>query len=146
MTGVGVDEAMWARRLTASTWHPWESLGGQVVNDPATTFAAGSGYLFVVGGDGAVWYQGVSGGTWSGWYGLGGLVESAPAAVAHDDGRIDVFVVGQDRAMWSQHWAGSHWSGWQDRGGGFVSNPVASTAEVFGIGLDDLLYAATTPG
>ncbi len=145
VTGVGVDEAMWARRLTASTWHPWESLGGQVVNDPATTFAAGTGYLFVVGGDGAVWYQGVSGGTWSGWYGLGGLVESAPAAVAHDDGRIDVFVVGQDLAMWSQHWAGSHWSGWQDRGGGFISNPVVSTAEVFGIGLDELLYAAGTP-
>ena len=145
VTGVGLDDGVWAQHMSGGTWQGWSSLGGQVASAPVTTYAAGTGYLFVVGGDGAVWYQGVTGGTWSGWYGLGGVALSAPGAVAHQDGGIDVFVVGQDLAMWSQHWSGSQWSGWQDQGGGFTSNPAVSTTDVFGLGLDDLLYAGPIP-
>ena len=56
-----------------------------------------------------------------------------------------MFVVGQDLGMWSQRWNGSHWSGWNDRGGGFTSNPAVSTTDVFGIGLDDVLYTGKIP-
>ena len=145
VTGVGIDEAIWARRMTGSTWRAWESLGGRVITAPVTTNADGTGYLFAIGRDGAVWYQGVTGGTWSGWYGLGGIAESAPAAIAHDNGDIDVFVVGIDLAMYWHHWNGSRWSGWHDRGGGFTSNPVVTTTEVFGLGFDDFLYAGKIP-
>ena len=146
VTGIGLDDAIWSLRMTGSTWHSWESLGGRVISAPVTTTGGDTGYVFAIGGDGAVWYQGVTGGTWSGWYGLGGIAESAAAAIAHDDGRIDVFVVGQDLGMWSQRWNGRHWSGWNDRGGGFTSNPAVSTTDVFGIGLDDVLYTGTIPG
>ena len=30
VTGIGLDDAIWSLRMTGSTWHSWESLGGRV--------------------------------------------------------------------------------------------------------------------
>ena len=53
---------------------------------------------------------------------------------------------GRTSACGRRRWNGSHWSGWNDRGGGFTSNPAVSTTDVFGIGLDDVLYTGAIPG
>ena len=70
------------------------------------------------------------------------LVVRRLAAAADGQGGVNVFVVGQDLAMYSRRLSGGGWSGWQDLGGAFISAPGASASQVFGIGLDENLWAA----
>ena len=139
----GGDGALWTRQLAGSTWLPWQYLGGVIVSYPSTAFLSNAGYVFVIGADNALWYQRVQAGSWSGWQGLGGIALSAPAAAQDPNGGIDVFMVGADLAMYSRRLTASGWSPWQGLGGGFRSAPGASATQVFGIGLDGWLYAAS---
>jgi hypothetical protein len=139
----GGDGALWTRQLAGSTWLPWQYLGGVIISYPSTAFLANAGYVFVIGADNAVWYQRVQAGSWSGWQGLGGIALSAPAAAEDPNGGVDVFVVGADLAMYSRRLTAAGWSPWQGLGGGFRSAPGAGGNQVFGIGLDGWLYAAT---
>ena len=113
-----------------------------MISYAASAFLDDAGYVFVVGGDNSVWYLQVSGGMWSDWKPLGGIAITPPAATADFNGGIDVFVVGQNLAMYSRRLTPSGWSGWQELGGAFISAPAASYSQVFGIGLDEDLWAA----
>ena len=141
VAGAGADQALWTRKLTGSTWSGWQSLGGAVTSPPASTYDPTTGPdtsspSAATGQSGTREWPAAR---WSGWYGLGGLAASTPAVIARTGG-LDVYVVGVDLAMWQQRWSGASWSGWQDQGGGFTSDPVATTTNVLGLGLDGWLY------
>jgi hypothetical protein len=143
ISGVGGDGALWSIQLSPNlTWGSWQSHGGLISSYPVSAYQGGTGYVFGIGVDDAVWYVSVSGGQWSGFQSLGGIALTPAGASADAGGGVDVFVVGQDLAMYSRRLAGGSWSGWQDLGGAFISPPDASQSQVFGIGLDENLWAA----
>jgi len=112
----GGDLALWHISETApsaTTWNPWNSLGGILTSDVAVAANAalfegvirvpGELEVFVRGSDDALWHnsqQAVGGPAWSGWTSLGGILASNPVVAQNSDGRLEVFVRGKDSALW----------------------------------------------
>jgi hypothetical protein len=117
--GRGNDGALWHRWFDGS-WHPWESLGGQLVGGPsAVSWSANRIDVFVHGGDSHLWHKWWDGTAWRGFEDLGmpasGLA-SDPDVASWSEGRLDVFAAGSDHALWHKWWDGTAWRGWESRG------------------------------
>lgn len=75
-----------------------------------------------------------------------GRTTSSPAAVAHDDGSIDLLVRGYDQALWHRHYNGTSWEPWNNKAGGLLLTGPAiasqndGTFDAFALGLDSLVY------
>jgi len=141
--GVGLDHALYFRRLVGSTWSPWQSLGGYLTSDLATAVDNTGLYVFGRGGDGSLWYRRFSGGVPSGWQSLGGFADSFPTAISTPQG-ITVFILGGDEAAWSRRVTGTP-TGWTSLGGYFLS-ALAETSDssglyVFGVGGDHAMWS-----
>jgi hypothetical protein len=75
-----------------------------------------------------------------------GKTTSAPAAVAYDDGKIDLLVRGYDQSLWHRHFDGSAWGEWDNAAGGLlISAPAIASSgngpfDAFAIRADNLAY------
>ena len=91
----------------------WESLGGDLVGDPAAcSWGADRIDLFARGRDGSLqhcWYQPAG---WTGWESLGGDLASDPTACSWGPGRIDVFARAGGGDLLHGWWEDGAWS-WQ---------------------------------
>ncbi|MGD9100245.1 MAG: hypothetical protein PVF45_07165, partial [Anaerolineae bacterium] len=54
-----------------------------------------------------------------------GKLTSDPAAMAHDDGRMDLLVRGYDDALWHRHYDGATWEEWNSNAGGYLRSGPA---------------------
>ncbi|MGW2050294.1 matrixin family metalloprotease [Streptomyces sp. NPDC001858] len=122
------DDIDGVRNLYApSAWSGWESLGGVITSNIATSVNAdGRMEFFARGTDGAVWHQWQTAPSngWSGWESLGGVITSDIATCVNSDGRMEFFARGTDNAVWHQ-WQtapSNGWSGWESLGGVITSN------------------------
>lgn len=122
----GGDNALWHKHYDG-TWHPWETLGGQLVGEPAaTSWAAGRFDIFARGADTTLqhrWFDG----TWHDWESLGGAFTSEAAAVSTAPNTLDVCLRGTDNATWHKWYDGTSWHDWESLGGGCLSGPALST-------------------
>jgi hypothetical protein len=104
--------------LTASVtpasadFKPWETLGGQLVGEPASvSWAPGRIDVFVRGTDDHLWHRYYQGG-WSAWENLGGVLTSAPAVSSWGPGRLDVVARGTAGDLQHRYYQGG-WSAWE---------------------------------
>jgi len=77
--------------------------------------------------------------------GTAGKSTSAPAAIAHNDGSLDLVVRGYDQALWHTHYNGTTWGKWNNNGGLLLSSPAATSRasgelDVFAVGVDNRIY------
>ena len=131
----------------------WESLGGQVLEEPAcVSWGANRIDCFARGTDNALWHIFWIGGAWTAWEWLLGTILEQPSCVSWGVNRIDCFARGTDRAMWHRWWDGTDWRGWVSRGGatgtpvGGLLNPpscisrAADRIDCFGRGADSAMW------
>ena len=133
-----------------ATWSEWNSLGGQILGNPAIALNLdGRLEVFVRGTDQVLWHnwQTAPNGAWSGWRSLGGQLSGSPAVGNNSDGRLDVFVRGTDNALWhiTQKSVNGGWSVWSSLSGALSGDPVVGTnadgrLEVFVRGNDSALW------
>lgn len=124
----GVDNHLWHKYWTGSSWSGWEWLPSSenAVGGPdAVSWGANRIDVVARKSDGSIdhWY-------WNGsaWVkdNIGGSTESDPAISSWGENRLDVFIRGKDNALWHKSWnAGSGWSSWEDLGGNLVGAPSA---------------------
>ncbi len=98
---------------TNDGWSEWESLGGGIIGKPsAVSWYAGHLDVFVRGYENHIWHKFYTPSAgWSAYQLVGNWIAvSEPAAVAPQNGAIDVFTVGTDSAM-NHNWFGT--GGWQ---------------------------------
>jgi outer membrane protein assembly factor BamB len=136
----------------ASGWHPWESLGGNLLYGTDID-SAGSGQLdtFAVGSDSQLYQRHFDGVNWGIWMPLGGRLTSDPGAVFAGSGRTDVFARGTDNALWHRAFSGGAWQPWESLGGNLLYGPdaasqAAGTLDVFAVGTDSQLYRLSFNG
>jgi outer membrane protein assembly factor BamB len=127
-------------------WHPWESLGGNVIYGPDMD-STGTSLLdtFAIGTDSGLYQRHFDGTTWGGWAPLGGRLTSRPGAVFSGAGRIDVFARGTDNAAWHRAFVNNAWQPWESLGGSLLYGPDAAsqsagTIDLFAVGTDRQLY------
>ena len=148
----GVDDQVWLRSWTGSTWRDWTSLGGFASSDPDASTWGGDRFDVVVrGSDSAVWLRAREGGGWSDWVNLGGTATGGPAVASARPGRLDVFARGVDGALWARSYTDGFWSDWYSLGGSLASDPDAvgvnaGRVDVFVRGLDNALWTRRLDG
>ncbi|MDY7079651.1 MAG: CARDB domain-containing protein [Chloroflexota bacterium] len=76
--------------------------------------------------------------------GMLGRLTSDPAAVAHEDGQMDLLVRGYDNALWHHHYTGTNWLEWNNDAGGYLlSGPALASG---GDGQFDVFAAGVYSG
>jgi hypothetical protein len=124
----GMDNALWHRKWN-NGWSNWESLGGQITNDPqVVSWGKDRMDIFARGTDGSLihyWYG--DDGRYGGKESLGGVMpaSSGVSAVSWGERRLDVFVRGMDNQLWRKSYNGNNWEKWASHGGVLTSNPAA---------------------
>ena len=105
----GTDKALWHTSTDvdaagrATTWAPWESMGGGLTAAPAVaSSAAGNMIVSVRATDGSVFSRVKTAGGWSGWVAAGGGAISAPSVEVVDASTYRLRVVGTDGVMWTR--------------------------------------------
>jgi hypothetical protein len=154
----GTDNAIWCDFNDGYGWLGWESLGGDVLGNPAAvsptptaTSPTGTIDLFGVGTDQNLYEDTWNGSSWSGWVKElsapppGVASGASPTVSSWGPGRLDVFIRGGDNAAWHNAWNGSSWSGWESQGGILVSDLAAvswgsNRIDLIGVGTDQNLY------
>ncbi len=119
--------------LTGTDALPGTDLGGSAAGDPALVRADdGRSAVFVRGADGRLKEQTTTNsGAWSGrWTDLGGPagrgILGQPAALAGQDGSIDLFVRGADSQAYRRTFAHGAWGPWIPLGGELADAPTVA--------------------
>ena len=125
----GLDNGIWYKNGSGSSWSGWQSLGGTITSNISATTSGSNITMFVRGGpDNGIWYQFWGGSSWSGWRTLGGTITSDPTSVS-SAGQTYVFVRGgPDNGVWYRNGTGTSYSGWQSLGGTVTSNIAATSS------------------
>ena len=62
------DGALWNRYWDGTSWHGWESLGGELAGDPAaSSWSADRIDVWAAGRDGMTWHRWWDGARWVDW-------------------------------------------------------------------------------
>ena len=62
------DGELWNRYWDGTSWHPWESLGGELTGSPAaSSWSADRIDVFAPGRDGTLWHRWWDGTRWVDW-------------------------------------------------------------------------------
>lgn len=121
----GMDQALWVRQWSGSSWKPWKSLGGIITSDPECFTHGHQIHCFCRGSDHALWQIWTESptATWSGWIGHGGQFSEQRPNCVSVGGMVRCFVRGTDNALWLREWSGNAWAPWKSLGGVLTSNP-----------------------
>jgi hypothetical protein len=139
------------------TWSGWQSIGGDLTDDPAALEYDTSNYgqqMQVFGEDAGTVYSNVytpGSGKWSGWMNLGGSLAGDPVAIQYGT-QMQVWGVQADGSVVSDVYTpGKTWSGWQNIGGDITGNVsvvnYGTQLEVYGRQADGSVHSDVwTPG
>lgn len=115
----------WTQGTNATSWQPWQSLGGNWSSDPTAVTDPSGIYVFGRGGNDSVWYSRLTFQGWSPVTSLAGTVDSDPVAVSHSSG-VYVFARSYDKRLWFRRLVNGNPSpAWVQLGGSVLSDPTA---------------------
>lgn len=96
------DGELWNRYWDGESWHPWESLGGSFMGQPAASARDADRIdVFAVSTHGSLQHRWWDGKEWVPWETVSGAPRGGEAVTCTWVGeRLDVFVWGADREVW----------------------------------------------
>ncbi|MBX7070649.1 MAG: hypothetical protein K1X38_14785 [Microthrixaceae bacterium] len=114
MFGRGLDGAL-IHAWFDGTWHEWESLGGGIVGQPATSsWAPGGLDVHVRGTDGGDYHRWYGENGWSEWERLGGWqMAGDPTIVTWGSPHAETFARGLDGRLIHMWFDGTRWQEWE---------------------------------
>lgn len=147
----GTDGAVWERLFSGGAWHPWRSLGGQVLpgTGPTAAYLTGTGHIYVgVVGTNRQMYLKVANQR-TGFFSIGGQTTADPTLTAISRSALVAFARGTNGAgYYNRYTEAEGLTGWQSIGGRLTSGLAAASGKVagkettctFGLGTDNQVY------
>src|SRR5580692_10041021 len=120
----GSDQALWHQYWNGSKWAGFQSLGGELADEPVSvSWGENRLDVFARGGGNALYHKWWDGSAWGGFENLGESFPGDPAAVSWSSGRLDVFVRDQSDELQHRYFDGT-WSDWRSLDAKLGGDPV----------------------